>query len=159
VTLVIVDIDGSVSDWKPRDKAVGGNPGRGDMVAYKAYVEQLMDDSKIINDKPVPGMQELVRSLSGRDGIEIVYLTGRAERHRLVTARWLLLNRFPEAHIVMRGGADWTTSAEYKMRHVFRLQERYNTILAIEDEPEVVEAMRRAGVTVLQVVYSTSEAT
>jgi beta-phosphoglucomutase-like phosphatase (HAD superfamily) len=148
-----VDIDGSIADWKQRDLEAGGNPGRKDMAKYKAYVEVLMDDSKIINDKPVPGMLELVRALANREGVEIVYLTGRSEKHRLVTARWLLLHRFPDADIVMRGKTDWASAAEYKMHHVLKFKERHNTILAIEDEPEVVEAMRRVGVTVLQVHY------
>ncbi len=153
MSLIIVDLDGSIADWKWRDIEAGGNPGRKDMAAYKAYVERLMDDSKLIKDKPVPGMQELLRSLSAREGVEIVYLTGRSERHRLTTARWLLLNRFPEADIIMRGSTDWASAAEYKMHHVQQLKAKHSTILALEDEPEVVKAMQQAGITVLQVVY------
>ncbi len=153
MSLVIIDLDGTLADWKPRDAEAGGNPGRKDMAAYRQYVERLMDDSKIINDKPIPGMQELVRSLACREGVELVYLTGRSEKHRLVTARWLLLNRFPEADIIMRGKTDWSSAAAYKMHHVLELKARHDTIIALEDEPDVVEAMRRVGVTVLQVVY------
>ena len=153
--LLVVDIDGCLADWKARDKAVGGSPGRSDIKAYKAYVENLMDDSRLICDQPVPGMQTLLRALSAREGVEIVYLTGRSEKHRLTTARWLLLHRFPEADIVMRGPTDWRKAPTFKAEKMNLFKNKYESIMAIEDEPEVVKTFTSLGLTVLQVHYET----
>lgn len=153
MTVVICDLDGSIADWKPRAKAAGGDPGREDMGAYKAFVARLMDDDSLIKDRPVSGMLSLLRGLASREDVKIVYLTGRSERHRLVTARWLLINRFPEAEILMRGTKDWRKAASFKVEQVKELAESYSGVMAIEDEPEVVAALVKLGVTVLQVHY------
>jgi FMN phosphatase YigB (HAD superfamily) len=152
--LLIVDIDGTLADWKPRDVEAGGNPGRKNMDKYKSYVTKLMRPEKLIQDSPIPGMLSLLRGLATREDVKIIYLTGRSEVHRLTTARWLLLNRFPEADIVMRGETDWRTAASFKTEMVKELSSGHSNVMALEDEPEVVEALVKLGATVLQVHYA-----
>lgn len=151
--LVIVDIDGSIADWKPRDKVAGGNPGRSDMRAYKAYIELLMHPDLLAQDEPVEGMLTTLRALSNRDGVELVYLTGRSETYRAVTQRWLMVHRFPEAKLIMRDTADWSKAVSYKEKALKELKGKHNSVLAFEDEPEVVQMLIKHGVTVLQVHY------
>jgi hypothetical protein len=152
--LVIIDIDGSIADWKPRNKAAGGNPGRGDMKAYKTYITAVMKPELLLTDKPVEGMLTMLRGLSNRDGVELVYLTGRSEAYRAVTERWLMLHRFPEAKMVMRGVKNWAKAVSYKEQAFKALKGHHSTILAFEDEPEVVAMLIKHGVTVMQVHYN-----
>lgn len=151
--LLIVDLDGSIADWKPRNQAAGGDPGRENIEAYKAYVERLMADAALSKDEPVKGMQTVIRALANREGVELLYLTGRSEKHRRTTEQWLMRHRFPEAKLLMRELEDWRSAAHYKLDVLASLRSKYDTIVAIEDESEVVEAFAERGVTVLQVRY------
>jgi len=153
MTLVVVDIDGSIADWKPRDRAVGGNPGRAIMAKYREYVKKLMNNDLLAKDKPINGMLSLLRGLASREDVKLVYLTGRSKAHHLATYRWLLVNRFPEADLIMRGTKDWRKAATFKTEEVKKIAKNYSGLMAIEDEPEVVEALTGLGATVLQVHY------
>lgn len=150
--IVIVDIDGSIADWKARRNYVGKSPGRTNQQAYEDYIYRLTDESKIAQDTPILGMQSILRALSTKEELEIVYLTGRSEKLRKVTQRWLLLHRFPEAKLLMRNNDDWRNAVEYKKAVVNDLLSG-KIAVAIEDEPEVVQMMVEHGITVLQVHY------
>lgn len=151
--LLIVDIDGSIANWKPRDKAAGGSPGRADMIAYKSYVERLMDRDKLKHDPVVPGMLELVTAMSRQEGVSLLYLTGRSEAFRVVTEGWLTRNGFPPGMLQMRDFTDWSSAEAYKENALKGVLDKHEVIMAIEDEQVVVDMFVAHGVTVLKVCY------
>lgn len=151
--LFIIDIDGSISDWKIRDRGAGPAPDRADKEAYANYINRLMDPANVMKDIPILGMQLLLRGMATREEVKLVYLTGRSEKLRFVTERWLTLNRFPEAKLLMRNNNDWRSAVEYKEEALLNLKGQHQEVMAIEDEPNVVKMMVSHGVVVLQVNY------
>lgn len=139
MSLFVIDIDGTLANWLEREREAGGFPGRDNMEAYAAYLERLMDPAKMIKDTPIPGMLQMLRALDSRapESVDLVYLTGRSEKHRQVTERWLLLNRFPQATLIMRPDDDWGSAAAYKEREMLKLKTQWGpNIVVIDDDGE-----------------------
>lgn len=152
--VVIVDIDGSIADWKPRAERAGGDPGRSNEAAYRAFVERLMQDEEIAKDRPIAGIREVLMGLRRSTAFfQFVYLTGRSEIHRAATQEWLDEHKFPIGNLIMRGAEDWSPAAEYKRKAILALKMPARVLIAIEDEPSVVAMLMELGITTLQVHY------
>lgn len=80
----------------------------------------------------------------------IVYVTGRPERCRKATRRWLRQHGLPEGRLYMRREGD-RRAARVSKPEMVRALARGGTrvVLAVDDDPEVCEAYRAAGVPVL----------
>jgi FMN phosphatase YigB (HAD superfamily) len=151
--LVIVDIDGTIADWKPREQAAGSDPGRADIEAYKAYISRLMDTEELARDRPVSGMVETVKAFAFQPNTTLLYLTGRSEIYRNVTEEWLALHNFPPGMLHMRDKNDWRPAPLYKEAVIREESAKHKTIVALEDEQSVVDMMTGHGITVLKVCY------
>ncbi len=97
---------------------------------------------------PIPEMIMLVTSLV-RDGHKVIFITSRPLSDKSKTVAWLMLHVRPcdPLSLLMRPIGDTRPSAEIKMKAIQELRPS----LMIEDDPEVVEAARAGGFTVLQV--------
>lgn len=140
---VIVDIDGTISDGRPRLHFVRPPPGeRRDNEAFH---------SRCGEDKPIESVIALVRSLAD-NGNQIALMTGRPNTYRDQTQDWLDDNVVPYDYLIMKSVEDVNMPApEYKLRELRALQAKGHEILfAIEDQANVVAMWRANGIHCLQ---------
>lgn len=134
---IIVDIDGTLADNKHRQSLVQTAPKQWD-----EFFKLCEFDSVI---EPVA---EVVRSMN-RDH-HILIVTGRPERYRESTVRWLRKHNVPFWSLYMREDDDHRP--DHIIKHEILTQIRYvhDPILAIDDRPEVVNMWRENGIICLQ---------
>lgn len=140
---IICDIDGTIADHEHRVARLLQDR---DYEAYYLAAGQ---------DKAIPAMRELVRSLLLPVDNRIVFLTGMPERFRSSRTSWLELNIAPSNWgwhgPLMRLDDDRRPNAEVKSDMLDALRsEGFNPELAIEDQSSVVDMWRRRGIVALQ---------
>ena len=84
----------------------------------------------------------LVADLGARH--EIVWLTGRPEWLREVTAEWLARHGLPGTELHMRPDGDYRPARDYKLSVLRRLAPRGIAAL-VDDDPDVIAAASAAG--------------
>jgi beta-phosphoglucomutase-like phosphatase (HAD superfamily) len=137
---VIWDLDGTLSDDRARAHFVEVETGiKRDWKSYFDAIEE---------DPPIAASIALLQALH-RDGIRIVYLTGRPERTRPQTERWLQANGLDEYDLLMmRPDSERRPAGEFKYDAIDVLREKFEIVCAFEDRIDVAEHLRRAGVPV-----------
>lgn len=110
--LVVVDIDGSIACLKER-YALASEPKRGNKKDFQQWLDKIQSPEMLLQDRVIGCMQPLIKLLHD-SGHRIVYLTGRSEKYRKVTRKWLKDNKFPFTKLVMRSNNDWRPPALYK---------------------------------------------
>lgn len=138
---VVFDLDGTLADDRARAHFVEVEHGRErDWTSYFDAVE---------TDAPIAATIEVLHALR-RDGVRIVFLTGRPEFTRRKTERWLRANGLHEYdRLVMRPDeGEWVPAGQFKVGEIERLRARYQIVCAFEDRIDVAEHLRRAGVPV-----------
>jgi phosphoglycolate phosphatase-like HAD superfamily hydrolase len=89
-------------------------------------------------------------------GVNPIFLTGRNEDYRAITAQWLEENlgygsNWIEARLIMRPTGDRRTDTEFKLEVLRkRIQPFYKVMFAIDDRGGVVNMWREAGIPALQ---------
>jgi uncharacterized HAD superfamily protein len=131
--LLVVDIDGTVSDWRWR--------------------ERFLDDKELFydlspRDFPHVDMVELVNNLS--HFYRIVFCTGRRERHKDMTREWI------EKHFNFSGNTimvpdDYEGGDEGKIEEFKKYFKIEDIAFVLEDRNKIVKLWRDLGVRVLQV--------
>lgn len=143
----LVDIDGTIADnahrqWVLEDKT---RP----TVNWELFF-QLMGD-----DKPFPHMLQLLTDLTRTksSAVRIVYVTGRPERWRNLTTRWLVLHRFPYPHsMYMRPDGDHRPDHVVKLELLEQIRkDGIIPVMSFDDRNTVVKMWREAGVPCAQV--------
>lgn len=128
------DIDGTLADHRHRLHYVAGVT-----KDWDAFERAASDDM------PIANMVALAKSIGADHGI--VYVTGRRERQRGQTEKWLRLNGLPDGELYMRDataspGTDVTKLAI--LRRV--LDDGIIPTVAFDDRGEVVRAWQAAGI-------------
>lgn len=144
----IIDLDGTLYDNSHRQHLIPVD--RSNTAGWVEFNCACTDD--VLRDD----MSDLVRSvlLSGR---EVIFLTGRGEVAGEQTMQRLLkdFNFIEQPTLIMRPMDCHTSAAEFKRDAVKRIRdsERWAgyDLIALEDDPSIVEVMRGMGVTVLQI--------
>jgi beta-phosphoglucomutase-like phosphatase (HAD superfamily) len=137
---VIWDLDGTLSDDRARAHFVEVEAGR--KRDWKSYFDAIEEDP------PIAASIALLHALR-KDGIGIVYLTGRPEHTREKTERWLTANGLDEYDLLlMRPDRERRPAGEFKLEVVAELRERYEIVCAFEDRVDVAESLRLGGVPV-----------
>lgn len=137
---VIWDLDGTLSNDKARAHFVEVEQGR--KRDWRSYFDAIDEDP------PIAASMVLLRALH-RDGIRIVFLTGRPEYTRPKTESWLRANGLTEYdHLLMRPEGEFRPAGEFKVDEIRRLQEEYELVCAFEDRIDVAEHLRQVGVPV-----------
>ncbi len=77
---------------------------------------------------------------------EVVYLTGRPERCRTDTLRWLSLHGLPDGVLLMRRDEDRRPARQTKLGHLQALARRGTVVILVDDDPDVITAVTAAGV-------------
>lgn len=130
--IVIVDIDGTLAIHNGRSP-------------YEFF--------KLDTDLPNQPVIEVVRALHDA-GYGIIYLSGREEKYRVQTARWLATHVVVPANIslLMRLTGDYRADDVIKREIYYHYIEPYYGVLCVlDDRNRVVEMWRKLGLTVLQV--------
>jgi phosphoglycolate phosphatase-like HAD superfamily hydrolase len=76
---------------------------------------------------------------------EVVYLTGRPERCRRDTMAWLAQHDLPEGRLLMRTNDDRRPARQTKLALVRALTREAPVAILVDDDPDVVAAVSRAG--------------
>jgi thiamine monophosphate synthase len=79
---------------------------------------------------------------------EIVYLTGRPERTRTDTTRWLKTHAAPAGRLLMRREGDRRPARMVKLALARQLADKGRLAVVVDDDPDVVEALAAAGLPV-----------
>ena len=134
--LAIIDLDGVVADVRHRLHHLLGRPKDWD---------GFFDAAR--HDPPHPEGLAVVEQLAGDH--EIVFLTGRPIRCRADTEAWLEEHGMGGHELLMRSGRDRRPAATVKVEMLRKRAEGRQVAVVVDDDDKVVEAMRRAGYTVL----------
>jgi hypothetical protein len=130
--IAVVDIDGVLADARHRQHHVQVYPKNWDAFFRAAPY-----------DEPLPEGFAVVRELASR--YEIVYLSGRPERIREATQRWLTKHDAPAGRLVLRKDHDRRPAKVMKLVTVRKLAQQHSIAVVVDDEPEVCEAFQTAG--------------
>lgn len=134
VSIAVFDIDGVVADVRHRVHLVEGprkNWGR--------FFEQASADA--------PSATGIDWALRAAAEHELVWLTGRPEWLRRVTADWLSDQGLPVGRLIMRPNHDYRPARDYKVAELRRLASTEQIVVFVDDDPKVVEAAAAAGFT------------
>lgn len=111
MTIVFMDIDGTIADGSRRFLKAGEEPktrGR----KWSKWLRTVQNKKTLSEDPPVAGMKELCEGLIHSSAF--FYLTGRSEIYREVTNKWLEDNKFPSAALLMRPKGNRQKNGELK---------------------------------------------
>lgn len=134
--LAIVDIDGVVADVRHRLQYVERQP-----KDWQGFFAAAPRDP--VHEEGVLFVEKLARDH------EVVFLTGRPEHLRPDTAGWLDQHGMGAHRLVMRPHGDRRPARQMKVQLLRDLARRRTVAVVVDDDPMVIEAMRKAGFPVL----------
>lgn len=132
----VLDIDGVLADVRHRLHHLERRP-----KDWKAFFAAAPDDP------PLAEGVALARRLSA--AYTLVYLTGRPARLRRDTVDWLTGHGLPEGRLLMRPHRDFRPAHLTKVEFLRGLLHEAPVRVVVDDDPDVVDAVRRAGFDVL----------
>ncbi len=130
--LAVVDIDGVVADVRHRLHHLAGKPK--DWGSFFAAA---------VHDPPIALGVARVRELAADH--DVVFLTGRPERCRRDTARWLDGHGLGGHPVVRRGDGDRRPARLTKLAALRGLAEGRRVAVVLDDDPEVCAELQAAG--------------
>ncbi|MGI8880686.1 MAG: hypothetical protein ACR2KJ_09325 [Jatrophihabitans sp.] len=131
-SIAVIDIDGVVADVRHRLHHIAHRPPRWD-----AFFAAAQDDPAL------PEGLELVALLSASH--RIVWLSGRPERLRAVTERWLAEQDLSVDTVLLRAEGDRRPASVLKVEFLRELARSGPVGAFVDDDPAVVAAARAAG--------------
>ncbi|WP_368861178.1 hypothetical protein [Frankia sp. AgB32] len=144
--LAVIDVDGVVADVRHRLQYLRSWPG--DWDAFFAAAPA---------DPPLTEGVELVRRLALDH--EVVWLTGRPERSREATSRWLREQGLPSGELRMRPDDDRRPARVFKRAELRELGANRQVAVVVDDDPAVVDLLRADGWPVLRAQWLEYEST
>ena len=142
-TTVIFDLDGTLALIdKRRDIALKPNG--------KIDFDIFYDPQYIELDEPNSSVIELAKMYK-RNGYEIVIVSGRSDRTKEATERWLEKYGILYDRMIMRKRKNFTPDNELKERWLEKYLDRDNIRVVVDDRQRVVDMWRRNGLNVFQV--------
>ena len=133
--VAVVDVDGVVADVRHRLRFLRA----GDWDGFFAAAD---------GDPPLAEGIALVHELARSH--DVVWLTGRPERTRPATRRWLHEQRLPAGELRMRADDDRRPARVFKRAEVRRLARVRMVAVVVDDDPDVVALLRADGWPVLR---------
>lgn len=134
--LLICDIDGTIADIRGRLQKAGNQPNRKNKRAFQLWLDRLQNDRILLKDRAIAPVLELLPALLKGSPTIAYYLTGRAERYRKVTQRWLNKNKCPRLDLLMRPDGNWQSARAFKQTIIRDLCEKYSTkeVICLDDD-------------------------
>jgi phosphatidate phosphatase APP1 len=130
--LAVIDIDGVVADVRHRLHLIESRPKR-----WEEFFARATDDP------PLPSGLDLVRELLA--GHDVQWLTGRPERNRALTERWLAAHGLPSGPLLMRPDRDFRPSRLTKREELRRLRRDRRIAIVVDDDPDVIATLAEDG--------------
>ena len=81
-----------------------------------------------------------------RAGIAVIVLTSRRERWRERSKEWLVMQRVPFDALIMRADTDDRPEVEFKRAALVAIQQQYEVVLAVDDNPTVIRLWSDHGI-------------
>lgn len=134
--VAVVDIDGVLADVRHRLAHVRTAPK--DWEAFFAAAPQ---------DPVLERGRETVTRLA--EVFDVVYLSGRPARCRDDTLAWFRRHDLPDGDLVLRPAGDRRPARLVKVEALQRISETRTVVVLVDDDPDVLDAARRAGYDVL----------
>jgi len=135
----LFDIDGTIADLTHRLPHIQKMP-----KDWDAFFDACGDDT------PIQHIIDLAFALCAY--APVVYVSGRSERVRESTARWLIKHGLPTGQIYMRRDGDYRPDHEIKVELLAQLRaDGFEPIMAFDDRNQVVEMWRANGIPCAQV--------
>ena len=138
--VVLLDIDHTISDAFPRDPMIGN-------VAWDDYHAAAHADDHVHE------MGVIVRALM-LQRLTVVGLTGRPEKWRDLTIKWLIKHKLPLDDLLMRRDDDFRKAGAVKLDLVkenFGPDWHSKVLCIIDDNEGVIETFRGENITSLQI--------
>jgi FMN phosphatase YigB (HAD superfamily) len=130
--LAVFDIDGVLADVTHRLHHLQSRPQRWERFFRAAERDPLLDE----------GARRLRAALADH---EVIYVTGRPERNRGLTERWLARHDLPTGPLVMRRDDDFRPARFYKREVLRRLAGVREVASVLDDDPAVVRVLAADG--------------
>jgi uncharacterized HAD superfamily protein len=127
-----VDIDGVVADVRHRLHHLDRRP-----KDWNGFFAAMAEDPLL--EVGAAAAHQLAQDCT------VVWLTGRPERYREMTATWLQRQGLPEGELLMRRANDRRPARATKVERLRRLQKDRPVAVHLDDDPAVVRAVRAAG--------------
>ncbi len=140
--VIVVDLDGTLADCDHRVHHVESSP-----KDWKSFNEKMgSDDLNIWCKKIIDSMKS--------SGVDTILLTGRGEKSRETTQKWLEDNKVSYLALFMRASGDEREDAVVKKEiYLESIANKYKTLFVIEDRLSVVKMWRSIDVTCLQCAW------
>lgn len=135
--LVVMDIDGVLADVRHRLHFLEAQPKRWD-----EFFDACVDDAPLEQGLSVARAAE-----------SLIYFSGRPERYRAVTLRWLAEHDFPTAPLHLRPDTDRRAARDYKPDVLARLGGTAAITRVYDDDERVVERLTSLGYSVVHVTW------
>jgi hypothetical protein len=135
--IAVFDLDGTLSDTRHRLHHIASAP-----KDWNAFFDAAGDDP------PLEEGVALAREWAGR--CDLGYVTGRPERCRAATLRWLEIHGLPAGRLWMRGAADRRPARVTKPELLRTLARGRTVAVVVDDDALVCDAYRRAGFPVVE---------
>ena len=142
-TTVIFDLDGTLALVDKR-REIAKKPNG------KINFDIFYDPQYIELDEPNSFVIELAKMYK-RDGYEIVIVSGRSDRTKEATDRWLEKYGVLYDRMIMRKRKNFTPDNELKERWLEKYLDPDNIHVVVDDRQRVVDMWRRNGLDVFQV--------
>lgn len=140
-SVVIFDVDGTLADIRHRRIFLDESPPN-----WRDFNAAMGDD---VPNEPIA---ELYRTLWQADMYELIIVSGRSERFRMITEQWLAWNEIPFKRLLMRAADDQRADHHVKqdIHNQITSTEGKTIEFVVDDRQQVVDMWRRNGVTCLQ---------
>lgn len=129
---VVLDLDGVLADTAHRVHHLRGR--RKDWGAFFAAARA----------DPVHAEGLALARRAAAEGRTVVYLSGRPESTRADTVAWLARVGAPDGEVLLRAQGDRRPARAVKLAALRRLSRRVQVDVLVDDDPEVVAAVRAA---------------
>lgn len=122
---IVLDLDGTLCDLNPESEK----------------------NNHTWDEKAIDFMYDIY--LSAWASHRIIVLTGRKEKYRVITAKWLLDNDYHIDELIMQKGSMAQKNHIFKEQELVKLQEIYDIRFMIDDNPEMQEVCKRLWIPLL----------
>jgi len=110
------------------------------------------DASTCEQDEVNEPIAAIIEEFYASDSADILYVSGREDKYRDATERWLRKSMLPAGPLYMRTTGDhrkdWIVKGEIFDAHI---RHKYNVLFCLDDRDQVVKFWRSIGLTCLQV--------
>ncbi|HEX5510770.1 MAG TPA: HAD family acid phosphatase [Actinomycetales bacterium] len=127
---VVLDLDGVLADTRHRMHFIERRP-----KDWDGFFTAAVHD-------PAHAEGLAIAKSAADQGRVVVYLSGRPERTRRDTVEWLRRQGAPSGELLLRRDDDRRPARMVKIGHLRRLNERFDVQVLVDDDPEVVRAVR-----------------